>query len=81
MTAKADLINNNWMKLNRYCLTKDKVVNCSFYTGNKWWLFQSVLPTLEIKQISNTSNNGSVHTDSPCVTTHTDVLAIRMPRY
>jgi hypothetical protein len=40
MTAKADLINDNGMKLNRYCLTKERVVNCIFYTGTKWGLFQ-----------------------------------------
>jgi len=40
MTAKAHLINENGMKLNRYWLTKDKVVNCFFYTGTKWGLFQ-----------------------------------------
>jgi hypothetical protein len=76
MTAKAHLINDNGMKLNRYCLTEDKVVNCSFYTGTKRGLFQSVLPILEINQTSNTSTEGSVHADSPCVTTQTNVLAI-----
>ena len=35
MTAKADLVNDNGMKLNRYCLTTDKVINCSVYMGTK----------------------------------------------
>jgi hypothetical protein len=82
MTAKTRLINENGMKLNRHCLTKDKVVNCPFFTREpNGGYFKQAMPTLEINQTSNTSTEESVHTGSPCVTTHTNVLAIWMPYY
>ena len=76
MNAKADLINDSAMKLNRYCLIKYKVANCSFTRGPNGGYFKEVMQILEINKTSNTSAEGSVHTDFTCVTTHTNVLVI-----